>query len=505
MLKPGYTTRSILLILCILIFISLVIVNAAQSLKWDILWDAEIFSYVGWLVSEGLIPYRDIFECNFPGTLLLYSFIAKFLGTGDFMFRVFDLSFLFLIDVLIILYCKKNGLLTGILAASLFSCLHLSAGAWQSGQRDYLLVLFLLTGAYFCILAFEKDLCSLLLFLSGLFIGAGITIKPMAAIFLLAVGCLACMRLLGAKKRILSPLSSFIAGGCTVPLCIGYWLWANDGLMPFFDIAFNYTLGLYSQASLAPFLKAVHINQYFGVPFLYLSAFLFIFSIVYCVKKRESSPRIIMLLIGIAYGLFHVLSQGKYFIYHYYPLAVFTCMLASVYAAEIKLRSNKILGTIILCVVVFFIAGQGYRSYKAVSANILWKNKYKHALEVDILQHLPPEGTLQPLLFTGMHQALWEIRLKPLTRFIYDFHFYHDANHPYIQKIRREFIKAMTNQPPSLILLQRASFPSPLYERIDKFPEFSSLLQSYDLVVENEVYRIYQHSSKETGPAGRTL
>ena len=101
MFKLNYIKRNIFLLMCACICIALALVNAAQSLTWDILWDAEVFSYIGWLVSEGAVPYRDIFECNFPGTILIYSCIAKFLGTSDFMFRIFDLSFLFLIDILI--------------------------------------------------------------------------------------------------------------------------------------------------------------------------------------------------------------------------------------------------------------------------------------------------------------------------------------------------------------------------------------------------------------------
>ncbi len=168
-------------------------------------------------------------------------------------------------------------------------------------------------------------------------------------------------------------------------------------------------------------------------------------------------------------------------------------MLVSIYTSEIKWKSNKIAGTIVFCVVIFFVAGQGYRSYRTISLNIPWNNRSTHVMVTDITQNLPPEGTIQPLLFTGMHKALVEMRLQPHTRFIYDFHFYHDVTHPYIRKLRHEFITALTNSPPSLILLQKASWPYKGYERIEKFPEFSLVLQRYDLVVENAAYRIYSY------------
>jgi hypothetical protein len=170
-------------------------------------------------------------------------------------------------------------------------------------------------------------------------------------------------------------------------------------------------------------------------------------------------------------------------------------MLASVYAAEIKLKSNKILGILILCVIIFFFAGQGYRSYKAISADIHWRNKYTDMMQGEIAQHLPPNGNLQPLLLNGigMHRALQEMRLRPPNRFIYDFYFYHDVDHPYIQELRREFITAITSDPPALILLQRACFPYPVYERIEKFPEFSRFLEHYDIVSDHFEYRLYKY------------
>ncbi len=309
MFNPGNLKIQITKFIAIAIIGYLFAVNLIQSLNWDMMWDAEILSYSGWLISEGLIPYRDIFEINMPGSLLVYSFIDRFLGTGDLMFRMFDLAVLFLIDILVVLYCKRYGVLTGVLAAGLFSCFHLSAGAFQAGQRDYLQVLFLLAGALFCDFAFKKDRCSLWLYFSGLCIGASTTIKPITGIFFIAIGVIACMRMSGAKKRISLPLGAFFAGGCSVPLCIGYWLWINDGLIPFLDILFNYDLKFYSKSSFKPFFESLKINSYFGIPSLYISTFLLLSSIIYHIKKKSCSPQITIVLLGIAYGIFHLLFQ----------------------------------------------------------------------------------------------------------------------------------------------------------------------------------------------------
>jgi len=500
MSRSSDITLRVLRAVTVSVFIVLAVVNAYQSLGWEVIWDAEIFSYIGWLVRTGLVPYRDIFTVDLPGTLLIYSWVVKFLGPGDLAFRLFDLSFLLVIDILIIVYCKRYGLLAGILAAGLFSCIHLSAGANQAAQRDYLQVLFVLAGFQLCASVFETGRYnSLLFFLSGACIGASLTIKPVTALLFPVIGLIACLYLAAAKRRVMAPLGAFLAGGCMVPLCAGCWLWSHGALAPFLDIVCKYTAVSYAQASLAPFQQVVYLNSYFGCSFLYLAGVLFVLSGIYLVRKKQYRPRFILLCVGVAYGLFHVLCQRKYFFYHYYPLAAFACMLAAVYTVEIKLRANKLLEIIILCTVVFFIAGQGCRSYTAIAANRPWRNKFKDVMQVEIAQNLPPGGALQPLLLNGMHRALQEMGLLPPNRFIYDFPFYHDADHPYIQELRREFIAALNKKPPALILLARACFPCPVYERIEKFPEFSRFLQRYDIVSEHVDYRLYKYR----GGAGR--
>jgi hypothetical protein len=45
---------------------------AGRSLGWPLIHDASLFHYIGWLVGQGLVPYRDIFDMNLPGIYLVH-------------------------------------------------------------------------------------------------------------------------------------------------------------------------------------------------------------------------------------------------------------------------------------------------------------------------------------------------------------------------------------------------------------------------------------------------
>jgi len=38
------------------------------SLDWPLINDGPLMHYVAWLMHQGAVPYRDIFDMNFPGT-----------------------------------------------------------------------------------------------------------------------------------------------------------------------------------------------------------------------------------------------------------------------------------------------------------------------------------------------------------------------------------------------------------------------------------------------------
>src|SRR5206468_1675252 len=74
------------------------------------------------------------------------------------------------------------GALAAGSGALVFATYHLAGGAWQAGQRDFLLCLFLLLGALGVARWLERGRLASLVW-SGAALGAGITVKPHVALF----------------------------------------------------------------------------------------------------------------------------------------------------------------------------------------------------------------------------------------------------------------------------------------------------------------------------------
>ena len=46
---------------------------AWRSLGWPLIHDAPLMHYIAWVIAEGGIPYRDVFDMNLPGVYLIHA------------------------------------------------------------------------------------------------------------------------------------------------------------------------------------------------------------------------------------------------------------------------------------------------------------------------------------------------------------------------------------------------------------------------------------------------
>jgi hypothetical protein len=115
----------------------------------------------------------------------------------------------------------------------------------------------------------------------------------------------------------------------------------------------------------------------------------------------------------------------------------------------------------------------------------------------------PPSTALRPLVSAGglvqvldtteggIH-ALLRLRVRQPSRFLYDFHFYHDVDHPYVRRLRAELMGALRARPPMAVLMFERGWPVGGYERLAGFPELRSWLsEGYRIAEEADGYRLY--------------
>ena len=145
------------------------------------------------------------------------------------------------------------------------------------------------------------------------------------------------------------------------------------------------------------------------------------------------------------------------------------------------------------------VAFLGLKGVDAADAPwIAAKERRVSALVRDLEPLVGPGGTVQVMDVTegGIH-ALLRLHLREPTRFLYDFHFFHDEGDPRIQALRAEFSRGLETRPPVAVVIFRDTWRRAGYARLEALPAVTRLLQTdYRLAVEGDGYRIYAQRSR---------
>jgi hypothetical protein len=469
------------------------------SRGWPLIHDAPLMHYVAWLITQGGVPYRDVFDMNLPGVYLLHVAVLRVGGPGDLAWRFFDLAWLGATGALLWAYCRpmSDAVAAGA-GAVLFGLYHLSGGAWRAGQRDFLLCLFLLAGAYGVARGLELPAGRLALFAGGLALGAGMTVKPHAGLFWLLCAAVAVGAAWRAGRSAWPPAALVLGGGLVVPALVFGWLAGRGGLAPFLAVLTGYVLPLYSQVGRASVLAATRWHAW-GRALLGLLAGLGLLGVLGA--PRPWSPRVVLASLGALYGAAHFALQGKGWEYQLYPFALFLCALAPAAIApgpaRVRLRGLERWGgrrAIALAAWVLLVLVLGAKGVEARESDWIAEKVHRvAALTRDLAPLVPPGATVQVLDTTsgGIH-ALLRLGLRQPTRFLYDFHFFHHADDPRIRALRAELVAGLAARRPAAVVVLEESWPEIGYDRLAAFPELAQVLErSFTLAVVGPGYRIH--------------
>jgi hypothetical protein len=457
-----------------------------RSLDWPLVHDAPILHYVAWRVGQGAVPYRDVFDMNFPGVYLVHLFVLRVFGSGDLAWRLFDLAWLAFGAAVLFVFAGAWGRRAGAAGAIVLALHHLAGGAWQAGQRDFLLCPLLLAGALGAAQWVQSRRRHALAW-GGLALGASLTIKPHALALAAALAVMLAVSAWRAGESALAPLAWFGGGLALVPLVVVGWLAAAGALPAWRAIVFDYLVPLYSRLG-----RTSEWNVYRPWVWIPIGAGVLL-SAAGAVAGRRLGARHVAAGLGVLYGVLHFVGQGKGWEYHLYPLAAFAILLL---VAELEpalarwarpASAALILSTLLAAVLIadkaWAVGGAGWERAKAARVVEL-----AGALD----PRLRPGDTVQVLDTTagGIH-ALLKLGVRQPTRFVYDFHFFHDAGHPTIQALRAELIRDLDARPPALIVVFEEGWPAGGYERLGAFPALAERLTRYDLVDSGPGYRIH--------------
>ena len=467
----------------------LVVVLLVLSLPWPLVQDAPVMHYIAWRIGEGDVPYRDLYDINQPGVYVLHLALLRTLGSGDGAWRAFDLAWLAATAGAVALLAARWGAVAAAGAAVAFAAYHLAGGAWQAGQRDFLLCVFLVAGALGVARWLERRGGAWSLAGAGLALGAAVGLKPYAVLF---AGALGLVVLVAAARRrdigeALRSLGAYVAGTAAVPAALGTWLALAGGLRAWADVVFGYAIPVYGHLGRsAPWLG----HRWLGWIPLGLAA---LGALVAAVATRRADARHLVAAVGLAYGVAHYVGQAKGSEYHLYPLAAFVCVLAFSALTPALAAQRARLGVPLAVTLAAALVLLTAKGLEASDAPWIWdKERRVRVLVDDLGRSLAPGDTVQVLDIAdgGLH-ALLRLRVRQPTRFLYDVFFFHEADRPVVRAIRAEFVAALEARPPRFIVLMRG-WPSGDYDRIQHFPALADLLaRRYDVVVTRDGYRLY--------------
>ncbi len=447
--------------------------------------------YVAWRIGEGAAPYRDLLDMNFPGVYLLHAALLRLGGPGDGAWRVFDLAWLVFGGLAVAAFAAPWGRSAAVGGALFFALHHLAAGPWQTGQRDFLLCPFLLVGALGVVQWVEQRTSLAPLAWGGLALGAGVTIKPHAALLALALALLVLAEARrGARASANAlPVAVFVAGVAVPILGVVIWVAALGALPAWQGLILDYLLPLYSRLRQAdPGFHGWHAWIPAGVGIA--------LGVATAAWSRRFAVRHGVALLGLGYGIVHFLVQGKGWEYHSYPAAAFAAVLLFAELeplVRVRARAAVPLAAC-LALVALLLGSKGAASAAAAEGGWVSAKARRVSSLAEVLgRHLEP-GDLVQVLDTsngGIH-ALLRLHVTQPTRFLYDFHFFHDIGTPVVQAMRRELLRGLQHRPPRCIVVMGPGWPAGGWERLDTFPELARLLsEEYRPAARGDGYVVY--------------
>ena len=439
------------------------------SVSWPLVHDAPILHYVAQRIAAGAVPYRDLFDMNQPGAYLVHLGVLRVAGAGDAAWRAFDVAWLAVTCAAAFAFARAWGSAAAVGAAALFGTYHVAGGAWQAGQRDFLLCVFLLGASAAMASWLEGRSARWGLAVAGALLGAGITLKPHASLFAAGVGAM--MIHAAVRRRIAArALVTYVAGLGLAPAVVLAWLAARGGLGAWRDIVLDYLLPLYSRLTRPEDWGFWRVEVWFALGAAVL------LSIGAGAWYGRFDWRRAIAVVGLAYGVFHFVGQRKGWEYHLYPLAAFAAVLAFSEVEALLSRRRVVLGSLVALSLLATAATLARRGHDTVNPGwIREKEATVVSLVDDLERRRHADDTIQIFDTTegGVH-ALLRLGARTPTRFIYDFHFFHDVGHPTIEGLRDELVRDLAARPPRFVVLFARGWPG---GGLDRFQRFSALAQ----------------------------
>lgn len=492
--------------------------------------DQGVFAYVGAAIGRGELPYRDVWDLKPPGIYLLYALLTRGVGEAGeplmLALRLADLAVAAGVGTLLAALARRlahpsddAGAVeaVGWASAGWYAILYLQGTFWSMAQAEAWANLLVLGAALLTLRPPARGQLALA-FCAGLLVGGAAVLK-----FTTVGLILPCLWAATRRERGWKPgeWAAGAAGGLLPLLAVAGWMHATGIWDDYVDIQRGF-VAPYTRLNAASIWTRITNLFGYGIPWLgqvWLPASL---ALAGASVARGWSPLGRRLLLGmLAMGLLAVWVQNKYFGYHWQTVLPALALLAAAGTLAVARRLDPArthLARIGLAFVVgwcLVTSGAYYRDAALLAVGQLpreaWLARFGPPNQGDysflgarwaaeyVRSHTRPQ---ERILVWGFEPAVYLLsdRRAP-TRFFFNV----PVAAPFAPEAwRREFLTALEDRPPALVLVLRGDrIPHASGRRDDSttqlrdWPELEHwLLSNYRKARVIEDFTIYERAER---------
>ncbi len=487
--------------LCCVAFLALFGYYIAVSLRWPIVWDAQVMHYVRFLLTRGLQPYSDITDMNMPGTYLTEGWAMAVFGWGDLAWRIYEFFLLAVLTASCMIIGGRRRWFAGIFASAFFLAMHASEGPLFAVERDEVMLVLLIASVAVFFVAMRRNRAWLMLPF-GLLNGLAISLKPTSLLLDVALLIMAYVIMRRRKQSAVDFLLFGLLGNLAIGTLLLNFLERHHAVAGFLFIL-RTVLPAYGHSSNAA--GAPHLFRHFMPPALL--PLLALALLAAALNRAPADWERFVLWIGVLAGAISYFLQGKGAPYHRYMFVLFLALwigwelAEAMHSAAFAPRLVGVLGSLVLflLVVPYYVvivhrdAPKGRDPLQlalALDRDLTQLGGDKLQRQVECLD-----------LVNGCLNALYRMRLVGNTGMTGDLLLFDPNGGPATDYYRNWLQTRQNADPANVVVLGDEWYQNgqPSFSKIDTWPEFASFLHTdYVPVVERHfeagnthAYRIY--------------
>jgi hypothetical protein len=456
-----------------------VVAAVVVASRWPLVHDAPLMHYVVFLMEHGLAPYRDIVDMNMPGSYIVEWTVMHTLGRGAHAWFSWDVLTGVAAIVASVWIAGPKRRWAGVVGGGLTYLYHLSDGAWNLGQRDWMVAVLLLVAFGFLFACLRTGQAA---WVAGFVCSCGLasSIKPLA-VLMVAVFLPVLLWLQRGEARKAVATLGWAAVGAVPPalivvLFLNHWrVWVEylailHGLVPYYA-----GLGNTGRMDLIQLWAPLGVKVMVG-------AAAWLFWRYRAWRSWESS----LLAAGAVCGFAFFVIQRKGWSYHSYTLVAFALLWVMV-QVDTALRAKNGLRFVAVGVLVLAALIVPQSLLNAEVHNV-YPTATLEELQTDLDQLGGPalSGQVQCLDMTmgGCVTVLLRMQLVQSTGFLYDFYLFPARENSVARQMQQRFLARMEAAPPKVLVLSSHVWPGDTYgyEQVARWPEFKDFLtHKYEL------------------------